>query len=66
MTYDFVTIFNNLYLPQAISLYDSLNKFKFRFRLWAICLDDDSTYTIENLGISNFKTINFTKFEDKN
>ena len=65
MTYDFVTIFNNLYLPQAISLYNSLNKFKFRFRLWAICLDDESTYTIENLGISNFKTINFTKFENK-
>mgnify|MGYP001276216048 CR=1 FL=1 len=65
MTYNFVTIFNSLYLPQAISLHDSLKKFKLKFKLWAICLDQESFETINKFGIESFKAINFSNFENK-
>ena len=65
MKYNFVTILNNLYLPQALALYESIKKFGLKFKLWAICLDDESYFTILNLGESNFTPVNF-KFHENN
>jgi len=65
MTYNFVTIFNYLYLPQAMSLYNSLKKFKIKFKLWAICLDQESFHEINKLGFRSFKPLNFSTLENK-
>ncbi len=65
MTYNFVTIFNSLYLPQAISLHNSLKKFKIKFKLWAICLDQESFNEINKFKFKSFKPINFNDFESK-
>ncbi len=65
VNYNFVTIFNNLYLPQAISLHSSLKKFKIKFTLWGICLDNESFFVIKQLKLKNFKAIKFSDFEKK-
>ena len=65
MTYNFVTIYNSLYLPQAISLHNSLKKFKIKFKLWAICLDQESFNEINKFKFKSFKPINFNDFESK-
>lgn len=63
MTYNFVTIFNNLYLPQAISLHKSIKRFSIKFKLWALCIDEESYNYINNLGYKSFKAVKFSKFE---
>lgn len=65
MSYNFVTIFNSLYLPQALALHESIKKFKINFKLWAICLDKLSLNVIENLNEKTFTAINFEIYEDK-
>ena len=62
MTYNFVTIFNSLYMPQALSLHSSLKKFPISFKLWAICIDNESYQFINKLS-EIFKTI-IDFFED--
>ncbi len=65
MIYNFVTIFNNLYLPQAINLHKSLKNFSIRFKLWAICIDKESYNCIKKLSYKTFVPINFSKYENK-
>ena len=35
----FVTVFNSLFLPQGLALYDSMQKNLDSFKLWVVCVD---------------------------
>ena len=48
-----------------MSLYNSLKKFKIKFKLWAICLDQESFNEINKLGFKSFKPLNFSTLENK-
>jgi hypothetical protein len=65
MKYNFVTIFNSLYLPQALALHQSIKKFGNNFKLWGICLDNESFNTISHIKDRNFIPINFQFYESE-
>tara|TARA_B110000858_G_C17797033_1_gene473039 strand:+ start:1051 stop:1995 length:945 start_codon:yes stop_codon:yes gene_type:complete len=65
MIYNFVTVFNSLYLPQALALHSSLKKFQINFKLWAICIDNESYQFIKKLPDKSIKAVNFSKYESK-
>ena len=65
MTYNFVTIFNSLYMPQALSLHSSLKKFPISFKLWAICIDNESYQFINKLSDKSIEAIDFSRHENQ-
>ena len=65
MTYNFVTVFNSLYLPQALALHSSLKKFSINFKLWAICIDNESYQFIKKLCDKSIEAVDFSTYENK-
>jgi hypothetical protein len=61
---NYVTLFNNKYLPQGLSLYESLNKNSVDFRLWIICVDDICFEILKKLNFENIKLINLSDVEN--
>ena len=45
----FVTFFNKVYLPQGLSLCESLNKVYSEFTLFIFCIDEETYKILKNL-----------------
>ncbi len=61
----FVTYFDSLFLPQALCLIESLNKFiKLDFQLWIICCDDKSFHILNKLKFKNIILLKLWELEN--
>lgn len=59
----FCTYFDSHYLPQALALYESLERHCPGFRLWALCLDDASHHVLARLALPHLEAIPLEEFE---
>jgi hypothetical protein len=59
----FVTLFNNKFLPQGLSLYASMvNNIEY-FNLWVICLDSDTYEILDKLKLNSLTPLRLADFE---
>lgn len=61
--HSFCTYFDRNYLVRALCLYRSLKRHCAEFRLYALCLDDESYETIKGYGFSDLVPISLAEFE---
>ena len=59
----FVTFFNKVYLPQGLSLCESLNKVYSEFTLFIFCMDEETYKILKNLKIKNIELKKISNFE---
>lgn len=59
----YVTLFDNVFLPQGFTLYLSLNRHAKDFTLWVLCLDNECFDTLRKLNLCNIKPLNISDFE---
>ena len=57
----FVTLFNATYIPQGLALLASMNRNIEQFKLWVLCIDDD---TYEFFATKNFANVGLIKLSD--
>ena len=60
---NFVTLFDSLYLPQALSLHASMQRNMKFYTLWMLCVDDSSYLAVETLKLPNVSLIKLSEFE---
>ena len=61
----FVTHFNKLFLPQGLVLYESLLKNISCFKLWIVCIDQETYEVLESINLSHAGLINLKEVETK-
>jgi hypothetical protein len=59
----FCTYFDRRFLPRALALHESLRAWGGEFRLWALCLDDESYRALEQLRPERVEPIRLADFE---
>jgi len=60
---NFVTLFDCLFLPQAIALHSSMVRNISSFRLWVLCVDDESYDLMRRLDLPNTSLLQLSKLE---
>jgi hypothetical protein len=60
---NFVTLFDKNFLPQGITLYNSLAKTAPEFCLWVICIDSECKKILDQLNKPHIKTIELANVE---
>lgn len=65
LMFNYCTYFDRNYLPQALALYDSLQKNSSNFMLFTVCLDDDSFQILSLLAYPNITLIRLAEIESK-
>jgi hypothetical protein len=61
---NFVTFFDRNYLPQGIALYLSMVRHLPHFKLWIVCVDDDTFKVIDQMEDPRIVAIDFDSFEN--
>ena len=61
----FVTIFDSNFLPQGLSLYESLLRHSSNFTLWVCCLDENVYLHLLKLNLKNLKIFNSKDLENE-
>jgi hypothetical protein len=61
--YQFCTYFDRHYLPRGLVLYQSLKAHCPSFRLWVLCLDQETYRILSRLSLSDLRVINLDDFE---
>jgi hypothetical protein len=59
----YVTLFDSFFLPQGITLYESLEKHADIFTLWVICIDNKSFEVLTKLKLNNLRLIKLSEVE---
>lgn len=59
----YVTLFDNLFLPQGLALYDSLERHGGDFVLWVLCVDKAACDILQKLKLPRLKTAHLADFE---
>jgi hypothetical protein len=59
----YVTLFNNLFLPQGLVLHKSMERHIKNYTLWILCVDDDVFHNLEKIGLSNVKLLRLSELE---
>ena len=59
----FVTLFDNLFLPQGLALHASLQHHAEPFVLWVLCMDEESKNALDSLGLATMRTVALTEVE---
>jgi len=60
---NYVTLFDNLFLPQGLALHMSMVRHIRLFTLWILCVDDETFEVLNNLKLSNVKLLQLSKLE---
>jgi hypothetical protein len=63
MTPDFCTYFDAGYLPRALALYESLQQYAPKSRLFVVCMDFESFDTVVQLDLPGLVAVSRTEFE---
>ena len=63
MRYNFCTYFDSNYLARGLALYHSLKKHCQDFRLWVLCMDEDSYAALSRMKLSGMELIALKDFE---
>ena len=63
MTEHFVTLFNNLFLPQGMALHRSMTRNVGNFCLWIICVDETTFNVLEELKLKNTRLLLLSDLE---
>ena len=64
MIENFVTIFDKNFLPQGLTLYDSLEKNLTNFNLWVLCIDSETKKILKKINKKNIKIISIEDYEN--
>ena len=59
----FVTLFDSLFLPQALALHASMQRHAGEYRLWMLCVDDAAHDTLTRLALPCTKPLRVTDLE---
>lgn len=62
-TLSFCTLFDSKYITKGVALYKSLRRHVQQFRLWALCLDDATYQTLQQLALSGVEPISLDDLE---
>ena len=65
MIENFVTIFDKNFIPQGLTLYDSLVRNIERFNLWVLCIDLDTEIFLKKINKKFIKVISIKDYEDE-
>lgn len=60
---NFVTLFDSLYLPQGLTLYQSLKKNIEDFELWVLCVDEKVYQVLSDLSLEKMRLIRLSELE---
>ena len=60
---NFVTLFDSLYLPQGLNLYQSMQRHIQSFTLWILCIDDVTFDVLHALKLSNIRLLKLSDLE---
>jgi len=61
----YVTLFDRLFLPQGLALYQSIKTHAPGDVLWVVCLDEVTKQTLDNIGDVDLRTISLSDVETK-
>ena len=61
----FITLFDSNFLPQGMSLHESLSRYVKDFHLWVVCMDEKVQVQLEILQLPHLTTISLTEVEDE-
>jgi len=64
MNYNFCTFLDKKYLIHGLALYNSLCRFCPNFKIWVMCLDDESYDLLEKINLDNMLLVSMTELED--
>ncbi len=59
----FVTLFNKLYLPQGMALYQSMERHVVNGMLWVLCVDDESYEILDRLKLPRMNLLKLSVLE---
>src|SRR3546814_6091565 len=59
----YVTLFDSLFLPQALALHASMERHCAPYHLWMICVDEQSFSVLLNLDLHNVSLLNLGNVE---
>lgn len=59
----FITLFDSFFLPQGLSLHASLKRHAGSFRLWVLCMDEETRQFLDGLGEPTIRTIRLADVE---
>src|SRR5947209_2795057 len=59
----FCTYFDQHYLPRAVALYRSLERWGGEFQLWALCMDSYSYDAVQDMRLEHMHPISLAEFE---
>ena len=59
----FVTIFDRLFVPQGLALFQSMQRHMSRFNLWVICMDDKTRDVLDAYNVPNLKLLEIENLE---
>lgn len=60
----YVTIFDRLFLPQGLALYESLKRHGGEFTLWVVCVDDQACDLLTQLKHPHIRALRLSQLED--
>ncbi len=59
----YVTLFDSLFLPQALALHRSLERHAGPYRLWVLCMDEKAHAVLQRLALPNVELIRLADVE---
>ena len=59
----FVTIFDRLFIPQGLALFQSMQRHMSMFNLWVICMDDKTHDVLDAYNVPNLKLLEIENLE---
>lgn len=59
----FVTLFNSLFLPQGLALHMSMERYASDYRLWVLCVDEETFDILGRLDLPNIRRLKLRDLE---